>query len=134
MTNPVLYLDFDGVLHHEEVWCGPKFGIYIPQHMAAGRTLFEWLPNLEEALAGYPQVSIVLSTSWVRERSYSFARKQLSFELQARVVGAIFNNRHHVRHEFIEASRGQQIADDIGRRKPSSWVALDDDIKGWPVW
>lgn len=134
MTSPVLYLDFDGVLHHEEVWCSTKLGIFIPQHLAPGRTLFEWMPRLQEVLNGFPNVQIVLSTSWVHERPFSFAKKQLTAGLQVRVVGATFHNRHHRKHEFLATPRGYQIAEDVQRRKPSSWVALDDDAEGWPPW
>ena len=134
MTYPVLYLDFDGVLHHEEVWCSMKRGIFIPQHVAPGRTLFEWMPALQNALASFPNVRIVLSTSWVRERSFSFAKSQLSASIQSRVVGATFHNRHHPRHEFLATPRGYQISNDVDRRLPSSWIALDDDAEGWPAW
>lgn len=134
MTYPVLYLDFDGVLQHEEVWFSRKHGIYIPQHLAPGRTLFEWMPLLEEAMARCPSVQIVLSTSWVRERSYSFAKKQLSPDLQARVIGATFHNRFHQKNDFRYTPRGYQIIDDVERRRPSSWIALDDDTEGWPPW
>lgn len=134
MTYPVLYLDFDGVLHHEEVWITTKLGIYIPQHIAPGRSLFEWMLHLERSLENYPAIRIVLSTSWVQVRSYEFAKKHLSPSVQKRMVGATFHNRHHIRRDFTATPRGQQIADDVDRRKPSSWVALDDDANGWPSW
>lgn len=134
MSYPVLYLDFDGVLHHEEVWRHPKRGIYIPQHVAPGRTLFEWSFYLEQALAPFPSVRIVLSTSWVCERSFNFARKQLTPVLQQRVVGATFHRRLHIKRDFADMSRGMQIWSDVVRRCPSGWVALDDDTFGWPAW
>ena len=42
----VLYLDHDGVVHHEKVLWHPGKGIYMSPYEAAGRTLFEWLPIL----------------------------------------------------------------------------------------
>lgn len=59
----VLYLDFDGVLHHEDCWWHPRKGPYLHQ---TGYQLFQHVGLLEETLAPYPQVKIVLSTSWVR--------------------------------------------------------------------
>lgn len=125
----ILYLDFDGVLHDEEVYFHPRRGIYIN---TPGRTLFEWMPILEELLAPYPEVQIVLSTSWVRVRNYSYARKQLSRSLQARVIGATFHSRFMRKEDFARMPRGQQIADDAAWRQPELWFAIDDDYLDWP--
>jgi hypothetical protein len=125
------YLDFDGVLHDSEVYFHPRRGIYMD---TPGRTLFEWLPVLDELLAPHPDVRIVLSTSWVRVRSYHFAKKQLTPALQAKVIGATFHRRLMKEEEFILKPRGEQIADDVFRRGPQSWFAIDDDHLGWPGW
>jgi hypothetical protein len=136
MENPstadkILYLDFDGVLHHENVLTHPDRGIYIA---APGRTLFEWMPILEELLAPHPDVAIVLSTSWVLGRSFDYAKSRLSTSLQKRVIGTTFDHRHIRKDEFSLLSRGQQIAEDVSRRGPKSWFALDDERLGWPAW
>ena len=130
-AEKVLYLDFDGVLHHEEVYFHPRRGIYIN---APGRVLFEWMPILEDLLTPYPEVAIVLSTSWVRVRRYDYTKKQLSPELQKRVIGATFHNREMRKDEFVLKSRGLQIAEDVYRRAPHAWFAIDDDYLGWPEW
>jgi len=131
----ILFLDFDGVLHHEDVFIHPingiLKGIYI---MQSGRTLFEWMPILENLLKPYPDVAIVLSTSWVHSRSFSFAKTQLSESLQQRVIGATFDNRLMHEEDFLVQSRGLQIANDVERRKTNQWIALDDDDEGWPDW
>jgi len=125
----ICYLDFDGVLHDEHVYIHPKRGIYI---RTAGRVLFEWMPILDDLLAPYPDVRIVLSTSWVRTRGFNFARKQLSPALKERVIGATFHRRFMRRDEFAFIPRGVQIADDVLRREPDAWFAVDDDYLGWP--
>lgn len=130
-AEKVLYLDYDGVLHDEEVYFHPRRGIYIA---TAGRTLFEWVPILEQLLEPHPDVAIVLSTSWVRVRNFEYAKKRLSPKLQARVIGATFHNREMRKDEFVLKSRGQQIAEDVSRRGPLSWFAIDDDYLGWPTW
>jgi hypothetical protein len=124
------YLDFDGVVHPESVFQCPSRGIYIG---TPGHTLFEWQLILEGLLAPYHDVKIVLSTSWVRARSYEFARSQLTPALQAKVIGATFHNRHIRKDEFDMMSRGVQVESDVMRRQPMAWFAIDDDGEGWPV-
>ena len=125
----VLYLDFDGVLHHEDVWWHRRRGAYIN---TPGYRLFEHMHLLEDALMPFPDVRIVLSTSWVRVRHYSKAAKRLSPSLRERVVGATYHTRMQ-RDAFEALPRGDQILRDVNRRGPKFWAALDDDDAGWPT-
>lgn len=125
----VCYLDFDGVVHDDAVYWHPKRGIYIA---TPGRSLFEWMPILEQLLMPHPDVKIVLSTSWVRVENFEFAKGQLSPALQARVIGATFHKRHMSRYEFELLSRGAQVLGDVQRRQPTSWFAIDNDDTDWP--
>ena len=127
----ILYLDFDGVLHDEHVYFHRRRGIYID---TPGRTLFEWMPILDKLLAPHPGVSVVLSTSWVRLRSFNYAKNQLSVPLQERVIGATFHHRYMRKESFSLLPRGEQIAEDVFRRGPKSWFAIDDDGMYWPEW
>jgi hypothetical protein len=124
----VLYLDYDGVLHHEDVRWHPRRGAYI---RAPRYKLFEHMPLLEAALEPFPDVRIVLSTSWVRVRRFSRAVKRLSPALRERVIGATFQTRMN-REAFESLPRGVQILNDVERRQSRHWVALDDDAEGWP--
>jgi hypothetical protein len=126
----VLYLDFDGVLHDDAVYWSPKIGIHI---LTPDRTLFEWMPILESLLVPYPEVKIVLSTSWVRARSFNFAKRQLAPALQGRVIGATFHNREMSKCVFDCMSRGAQVLADVQRRRPAAWLALDNDDQNWPA-
>ena len=80
----ILYLDFDGVLHHESVYFNKK-GPYIKTNSAGwGQcpyVLFQYAPLLVELLAPYPAVKIVLSTSWARVYGCYGAVKRLPFEI-----------------------------------------------------
>lgn len=127
----ILYLDFDGVLHDEQVYFHPRRGICLD---TPNRTLFEWMPILDDLLAPHAEVKIVLSTSWVRIRDFSFAKSQLSSTLQERVIGATFHSREMRKNEFVLMPRGVQIANDVFRRSPQAWFAIDDDHLGWPAW
>lgn len=125
----ILYLDYDGVLHDEEVYSHIKQGIYL---RTPGRTLFEWEPILHELIMPHKDIRIVLSTSWVPMRSFSYAKSRLSEPLKSRVIGSTFHSGHMEKAEFLRLPRGVQIAQDASRRCAASWIAIDDDDEQWP--
>jgi hypothetical protein len=128
----VLYLDFDGVLHPESVYLYRNRGPALLN--APGHELFEHCKRLETVLSPYPDVRIVLSTSWVRmRRSLSNASRRLTPALQARVIGATYHKEMDAR-AFEDAPRGMQVWSDVLRRKPDAWLAVDDDDLHWPTW
>jgi len=126
----VLYLDFDGVLHHEDVHYHPKRGAYMNR---SGFTLFKHADLLDEILRPYPDLRIVLSTSWVRHYGCYGAAKRLPPGLRSRVIGATFHSRMN-KSLFVQESRGVQVWADAVRRGPRDWLALDDDYLDWPTW
>jgi hypothetical protein len=129
--QPLLFLDFDGVLHNEACYWHPRRGPYLkapPRY-----TLFQHAELLAQLLEPYPNVAIVLSTSWVRQYSCDKAARRLPPALRRRVIGATYH-REMPGDSFAYLSRGEQVTADVLRRKPSSWLALDDDPIGWPEW
>ena len=136
-ADVVLYLDLDGVVHHEAVLWHPRIGIYMSPHGAVGRTLFEWVPILEEELTPYPSVALVLSSTWCIRPGYAHTLKRLPESLRSRFIGGTYHKRIHGADPWNLASFrstpcGMQILADVQRRKPRHWVALDDDIEDWP--
>ena len=129
MSKCVLYLDFDGVLHPEPVYRHPKGGLYLGAD-CAGHALFENAGLLIDALEPYPQVAIVLSTSWVRVLGYSRAKAYLPERLRRRVIGATFHSCMN-KAEFDAMTRGAQVLADARRRGVAQWLAIDDDSEGW---
>ena len=127
----ILYLDFDGVLHDERVYFHPRRGIYVETPV---RVLFEWMPILERLLLPHPDIRIVLSTSWVRVRSASFVIKNLSPSLQQRVIGTTIGHHEIEKNPYSAVPRGLQVTQDMHRRAPAAWFAIDDDSLGWPAW
>lgn len=128
-NGPVLYLDFDGVLHHENVRISNKQGPFL---LAPERyRLFQHSELLANLLLPYPQVQIVLSTSWALKYGVTGAAKRLTPELQSRVIGGTFHNRYMRKDEFQHIARGQQVISDVQRRQPRDWLALDDAVDGW---
>lgn len=133
----VLYLDYDGVLHHDAVFRSPKRGIFIDANVAPGHRLFEWTEVLVQALRPYSELGIVLSTSWVRALGFTKARNHLPTELSSRVIGATFHGRAHredavLSDSILRPSRGVEVMADVARRRPGQWVAVDDTDEGWP--
>jgi HAD domain in Swiss Army Knife RNA repair proteins len=130
--DTILYLDFDGVLHHHNCLWSPRIGPYISAAGAANQyVVFQHVPLLVKLLEPFPQVRIVLSTSWVRSYGCHGAAKRLPLSLRERVIGATFHSRMNV-YDFVAMPRGVQILEDVQRRKPKAWFALDDDFEGWP--
>jgi hypothetical protein len=126
----ICYLDYDAVLHDGNVLRNRTRGLHIK---TPGRTFFEWMPILDGLLAPCPELKIVLSTTWVREIGFNEAKHELSPALRDRVIGSIFLHPGIIKAEFDTMPRGMQIADDVSRRRPSHWFALDDDAFGWPA-
>jgi HAD domain in Swiss Army Knife RNA repair proteins len=126
----VLYLDYDGVLHHENVHWHPRRGAILkaPERYR----LFQHATLLEDVLRPFPTVRIVLSTSWVRYYGFSKAANRLTPGLRARVIGATYHSQMPG-DSFAELPRGLQVWGDVRRRRPRDWLALDDNYLGWPA-
>lgn len=127
MTNsPILYLDFDGVLHAADVRVTRdeplRPQVYVRDEPSS-EPLFRYMSLLELLLAPYPNLRLVLSTSWVRTFGYEYALSQLSPALQTRVIGAA---------TFPAPTRFDAIDIDAQERGVAQWLALDDDLRGWP--
>lgn len=135
MGGAYLYLDFDGVLHHEDVYMDKEDGViyFGEEALANGRehSLFQHAPILIEALEPYPFVQIVLSTTWSRVLGHEQARAHLPPALARRVVGSTYH-REMDAYAFCRMSRGEQVLMDAKRRAPKAWVAIDDMVDDWP--
>jgi hypothetical protein len=126
----ILFLDFDGVLHSDEVYItatGPK--------LRGSGELFMWASMLEAELVPHPDLKIALSTSWVRKLGFSRAKKRLPMELQKRVVGSTWHSSMaRVWADQIwwdQTSRYDQIMRYVARAGITDWLALDDDAENW---
>lgn len=140
-SKPIVYLDFDGVLHHYNTFSiGSKIYMKEPTH-----SLFEWATILEKLLTPYlNQIHIVLSTSWVKTLRYDFSKSQLPKKIQDSCIGGTWHSHmkpshtgwfidYNTGHYFDTLSRYQQIKQDSLRRKCVNWVAIDDNNSEWPL-
>ncbi len=96
-----------------------------------------WADRLSAALVPYPDVRIVLSTSWVRHLGFHRARKALTAGLAARIIGATWHSAMGKGWpDYIpwdDQTRFEQIAAYLSRLPaPVPWLAIDDDDRGWP--
>lgn len=131
MSGSLLYLDFDGVLHHHNVMFHPLIGPYLSA-APEGAVLFQHMNVLQDLLKPYPAVQIVLSTSWVARLGLAMAKKQLHPDLRQRVIGATCRSSKD-RARMSNLSRGQQVLADVHQRQPTAWLAVDDDASDWPM-
>lgn len=125
----LLYLDYDGCLHPEDVQFDQHHDARIRGPL--GHELFECSPQLEQALRPHPYVRIILSTNWVLKYGLTRAAGFLRPALRERVIGATYTPRMNP-FAFDAAPRWMQILNDVDKRSPRAWLALDDDAEGWP--
>ncbi|WP_043288212.1 HAD domain-containing protein [Paraburkholderia oxyphila] len=111
MTNLVLFLDFDGVLHpYDEPALDENF------RLIQNPDLFKWRPVLEQLLEPFPDVRIVVSSDW-RRLFGDAALIELLGPLGERFAGVV---------EGYGPTRAVEILTEVQRRSIAHWLALDD--------
>lgn len=129
-NDRVLFLDFDGVLHPDDVY-RTRNGLVL---RAPGQLMMH-TGILIEILKEFPQVKISLSTSWVRILGYRRACAALPPELRALTVSSTWHSRmpRAPLEGYDMYSRYQQILAAVTRAGLTNWIALDDDpFESWP--
>lgn len=129
----ILFLDFDGCLHADDVYLVDG----VPVMRRDGAQIFEYANLLAEILEPYLDVQIVLSTNWAAKLSFVRAKLYLPAVLQQRVVGTTYEFCSNKGDRFdlagwLELSRFDQIMRYVSAKGLTSWVALDDDNHCWP--
>lgn len=128
--DQVLFLDFDGVLHPDAVYLSRQGPV-----LRTEGELFMWAPVLADILEHFNEVSLILSTSWVRNLSYKRALSFLPPDLGKRVAGATWHSS--MARDWVDESkwdgrtRYDQISRFAARAQLVNWVSLDDDPEGW---
>jgi hypothetical protein len=125
----VLMLDFDGVVHRGDAY-RTKRGIVSSDPSRI--RLFEHAEVLADALEPYPDVEIVLSTSWVKVLGFDRARAALPVKaLRDRVVGATYHSKFYDAHLWYGIPRGKQVLRYVTRHRLVKWLAIDDRRDGF---
>ena len=128
VDQPILLLDFDGVLHPDCVFRMAGGGLVLKRE---GVELFEWAPYLDSLLKDFPAVRIVLSSSWVHALGFEAARDALPEGLGSRVIGSTMDP-FMAMARWKRMERGEQIRRYVEHRRLVSWVAIDDGVEHWP--
>lgn len=114
--STVLFLDFDGVLHPED-------------GLASKRFVFQELDRLEAVLEDYPEVSIVLSTSWQLLSSLDRLKTAFRPEFRDRIEGGTGD----LNPESYSYNRGLLAQRWMAKwGKGRRWLSLDDDARAFP--
>lgn len=123
-TKMIIFLDFDGVLH-------PVF----PRRELPDEEnqLFSYLPRLEGVLRDFPEIKIVISSSWRENRPWENVIKAFSLDIAARIIGAtpVLKQKEP---PYLKHPRHEEILDFLNQKNltTAEWVALDDDPKIYP--
>ena len=126
----IIFLGFDGVLHHNEVsLSGDR-----PVMQAEGHKLFENAHVLSALVSGRRDIKIVLTTSWVPVFGFDIAKSLLPPALQELVIEATWDGSGEcTKAKWCQSlTRWQQIQTYVNRHCTQDWIAIDDDDKGWP--
>ena len=104
-----LFLDFDGVLH--------------PLSPTADQPEFCYLPRLSAVPRDFPDVDVVISSSWRTEFDLDALRAFFPGDLRARIIGVT---------PWLPGLRSQEVSAWLAECRPgASWLALDDQRQQW---
>lgn len=121
----LLFLDFDGVLQPLGTPTGPgRARAYVGPPLP-------YASLLAKLLAAYlPSLSLIISSTWARNRTVEAIRDLLPSALSARVIGTLWQvppPRPLARYEHIRFWLKREYV-----TWAPGWLALDDDDRGWP--
>jgi hypothetical protein len=125
-TTPTLFVDFDGTLHVGHSYIGEGDEITLD----TGRPLLEFSPLLAELLEPYPDVEIVLTTSWVRRLPVERVIEYLPQELRRRVVGTTRDIKPRFSYVLDGTERTYVVSSYAYGKRLRHWLAIDDAVFG----
>lgn len=113
----ILFLDFDGVLH--------------PQHDGEPTPVdrvFCHLTRFEAVMRDFPNVEIVISSTWRYQFTLDQLRARFSPDIAARIIDTTPQTERHLESQYLPARREEEILDWLVTtgRECVPWIALDD--------
>ena len=146
-SPPTLYLGIFGVLH-------PSESLYALLHGRSpwddGHARYQSVPVLEAALARWPAVEIVLTSTLPRAQGLATVLQQLGPSLASRVVGCTQEDlTTQVKRtvptrgggtrtvgfstdDYRRMNKAEVVATHVAWRRPLQWVAIEDEDILWP--
>lgn len=125
-VTPTVFLDFDGTLHVGHSFLGEDGEITLD----TGRPLLEFASLLADLLVPYPDVEIVLTTSWVKTLPVGKVISCLPAELVRRVVATTRDIKARFGNLRNGTDRTYVIVSFAYGRRLKTWLALDDSAYG----
>lgn len=121
----ILFTDFDGVCH-------PAY--HRSELPDEENRPFSYLPRLENVLRDYPEVRIVISSSWRQYQPWENIIKPFAPDILSRIIGAtpvlVHKEPPYPKHprylEIIEYLHCNDL-------KAEKWIALDDEAELYPL-
>jgi hypothetical protein len=124
--TPTLFVDFDGTLHVGNAYIDDADEITLD----TGRPLLEFSPLLAALLEPYPDVKIVLTTSWARRLPAERVIAYLPPELRPRVVGTTRSIKPRRSYVLDGTERTDVIRSYAHGKRLKHWLAIDDAVRG----
>ncbi|QNB12622.1 hypothetical protein G5S35_14265 [Paraburkholderia tropica] len=123
---PTLFVDFDGTLHVGHAAMNACGEIALD----TGRPLFEFAPLLADLLEPYPEVALVLTTSWLMTLDEKEVTALLPCGLARRVVGTTRDIRPRLSYLLNGTARTYVITSYAYGASLTKWLAIDDSVYG----
>ncbi|AOI66342.1 hypothetical protein WS51_22675 [Burkholderia territorii] len=124
--TPTLFVDYDGTLHRGHAVLDADGNVLLD----SGQPLFEYAPLLAEMLEPYPDVQIVLTTSWLDTLSLDQVVSYLPGALSRRVVDTTCGIRARFGYLMDGSARTYIIRSYVFAKRLKNWLAIDDSVYG----
>jgi hypothetical protein len=124
--TPTLFVDYDGALHRGRALLDEGGKISLD----TGNPLFEFAPLLINLLEPWPEVKIVLTTSWLNKLSVEQVVSYLPLPLAKRVVGTTQGYKARFGDWKLGIARTYIIRDYVFGHRLKNWLAIDDSAYG----
>ncbi|WP_233884652.1 HAD domain-containing protein [Paraburkholderia flagellata] len=123
---PTLFVDYDGALHRGHALLDESGEISLD----TGNPLFEFSPLLVSLLEPWPEVEIVLTTSWLSRLPVEEVVSYLPLPLARRVAGTTLGYRARFGDWKTGIARTYIIRAYVFEHRLKNWLAIDDSVYG----
>nr|WP_217709415.1 HAD domain-containing protein [Paraburkholderia atlantica] len=124
--TPTLFVDYDGTLHRGHALLDEGGQVSLD----TGNPMFEFAPLLVDLLEPYPEVEIVLTTSWLDTLPVERVVSYLPLPLAKRVVGTTHGIKPRFGYLQDGSARTYIIRSYVFGRRLKNWLAIDDSVFG----
>jgi len=146
-SPPTVFLGISGILHPSESTYGFLRGC---SPWTDGHSKFEAVPILEECLARWPDVRLVLTSALSSEGGLDEVLRRLGTSLAARVAGHTFEDltkvvKREVRtrsgtkrtvgyssEDYWRMNKSEIVATHVAWSRPERWIVIDNEDILWP--